>query len=117
MKDMQANHELHITRIIYACKIQKQSKVVTSIQKKYQQVSEDWHQFLKFEIKKEDEKKMVKQDNKQKQNMYEMENKETNKKQWKRLKKINLEVELKKIIRLELEFKNQQQQKNIKVIV
>ena len=41
--------------------------------------------------------------------MYEIENKEMNKKQWKKLKKIDLETKLKKIMELKLKFKNQQQ--------
>ena len=43
MKDMQMSHKLHITRIIYAHKIQEQNKTVISIQKKYQQANKDWY--------------------------------------------------------------------------
>ena len=64
MENMQMDHELHVTRMIYACKIWELNRVVTSIWKKYQQISEDWHWFLEFKIKKKNEKKMVKQDNK-----------------------------------------------------
>ena len=34
MEDMQINHKLHITRIIYACRIWKQNRTVTSTWKK-----------------------------------------------------------------------------------
>ena len=80
IKDMQISHKSHIAGMIYMCKIQKQSRTVALIQKKYQQASKNWHQFLRFEIKKKNEKKMVKQNNKQKQNVYEMKNEEINKK-------------------------------------
>ena len=41
MKDMQISHRSHITKIIYAHRIQKQSKAVALIQKKYQQTNKD----------------------------------------------------------------------------
>ena len=36
MEDMQTGYKLHVTGIIYVCKIWKQNKMVISIQKKYQ---------------------------------------------------------------------------------
>ena len=60
MEDMQIDHGSHVTGMIYVCKIWKQSGAVALIQKKYQQVSENWHWFLGFEIKKKNKKKMVK---------------------------------------------------------
>jgi len=105
MLNLQTKHTTHVVEMIYAREIMKQSDEIVSKRQKFQEFSEMWHRFLTFEFimrSKSD------QEEKRKIELFESEAKESRMHQWKRLRSIKLDDELKRLMNVDSRFREMQ---------
>ena len=92
VEDMQAGHGTHVAGTVYARGIREQDGVVESMRQKYRQASENWHRFLGFDDNSQQPGK------KRKRTGWEENAEEGRKERWKRIKEMDLDRELKRMM-------------------
>ncbi|KAL8797992.1 MAG: hypothetical protein Q9200_007837, partial [Gallowayella weberi] len=94
IEDMQAGHGTHVAGIVYARGIREQDGVVESMREKFRRASENWHRFLGFQIPGEG----VCANRKRKPTGWEEEAEQGRRKRHRRLRTIDVEMELRKMM-------------------
>ena len=92
VEDMQAGHGTHIAGTVYARGIREQDGVVESMRQKYRQASENWHRFLGFDDHSQQPGE------KRKRTGWEDDAEEGRRERWKRIKEMDLDRELKRMM-------------------
>ncbi len=102
VEDMQAGHGTHVAGIVYARGIREQDGAVESIRQKYRQARENWHRFLGFHDP------VDRRSHKRKRAGWEDEAEEGRRERVKRLRQVDIGVELKRMMKPEAEFRGNQ---------
>ena len=92
---MQAGHGTHVAGTVYIRGIREQDGAVESMRQKYRQASENWHRLLGFY------NTVNAQSRKRKRAGWEEEADDGRRERWKRIKGVDLDRELKRIIGME----------------
>ncbi|KAL8761278.1 MAG: hypothetical protein Q9194_007711 [Teloschistes cf. exilis] len=92
--DMQAGHGTHVAGIVYARGIREQDGVVESMREKFGRASENWHRFWGFQMA----GKGVRANRKRKPTGWEEEAEQGRRKRQRRLRTIDTEMELRKMM-------------------
>ena len=97
IEDMQAGHGTHVAGIVYARGIREQDGVVESMRQKFRTASENWHGFLGFGVPGEGGRAK----RKRKEVGWKEEAEEGRRKRHRRLRTIDMDVEMRKMMRNE----------------
>ena len=92
VEDMQAGHGTHVAGTVYARGIREQDGAVESMRQKYRQASENWHRLLGFHDT------VDAQSRKRKRAGWEEEVDDGRRERWKRIKELDLDRELKRMM-------------------
>jgi len=103
--DLQAGHTAHVAGMIYGRGIMDQSGEIASKRQKFRRVSEMWHRFLRFESTAFDDSS---QGEKRKVAPFEIEAEEFRMRRWKRLRDVEVEGELKRVMGPDSRFRGVQ---------
>ena len=109
--DLQSGHTTHIAGMIYARELVENRDAVVGRREKFREVSEVWHRFLKFASSQESSAVL-----KRKRQGPEDDVQDAQIARWKRLRTVNIEAELKRIVGEGAVFRGKQREALIAII-